>query len=137
MRYPTVLQHSEEDCGAACLATVARYYGRLLTIGHGREVVGTGQLGTTLLGLERGAQALGFEAQAVQASPALIDPRSWGRLPWRVTVTPLAQSPAIAIGLAIGRFPVRPALLFAVPVLLFVVPVPLVLLETGSARPGR
>lgn len=73
MRYLTVLQHSEEDCGAACLATVARYYGRILTIGHAREVVGTGQLGTTLLGLERGAQALGFDAQAVKASPALID----------------------------------------------------------------
>jgi ATP-binding cassette subfamily C protein len=73
MRYPTVLQHSEEDCGAACLATVARYHGRLLAIGHAREVVGTGQLGTTLLGLERGAQALGFDAQAVKASAALID----------------------------------------------------------------
>ena len=43
MRYPTVLQHSEEDCGAACLAAVASYYGRLLAIGHAREVVGTGQ----------------------------------------------------------------------------------------------
>ena len=28
MKHQVVLQHSEEDCGAACLATVAKHYGR-------------------------------------------------------------------------------------------------------------
>jgi ABC-type bacteriocin/lantibiotic exporter with double-glycine peptidase domain len=28
MKYQVVLQHSEEDCGAACLATAAKHYGR-------------------------------------------------------------------------------------------------------------
>ncbi|MEH2244260.1 cysteine peptidase family C39 domain-containing protein [Nostoc sp.] len=28
MRYQSVLQHSEEDCGAACLATIAKHYRR-------------------------------------------------------------------------------------------------------------
>ena len=73
MKYQSVLQHSEEDCGAACLATVAKHYGRSFSLNHMREVVGTGQLGTTLLGLRRGAEALGFNAHAVQATPELID----------------------------------------------------------------
>lgn len=73
MKYPIVLQHSEEDCGAACLATVAKSYGRTFAISRVREVVGTGQLGTTLLGLRRGAETLGFNARSVKATPQLID----------------------------------------------------------------
>jgi ATP-binding cassette subfamily C protein len=73
MKYPTVLQNSEEDCGAACLATVAKFYKRTLAIARVREAVGTGQLGTTLLGLRRGAEALGFNARSVKATSQLID----------------------------------------------------------------
>ena len=73
MKYPIVQQHSEEDCGAACLATVSQYYGRRFSISRIREAVGTGQLGTTLLGLRRGAETLGFNARNVQASPELLD----------------------------------------------------------------
>ncbi|MBR8839361.1 MAG: hypothetical protein DSM106950_36500 [Stigonema ocellatum SAG 48.90 = DSM 106950] len=32
MRTQIVLQHSEEDCGAACLATVAKHYGRIIAL---------------------------------------------------------------------------------------------------------
>ncbi|MEH2371611.1 peptidase domain-containing ABC transporter [Nostoc sp.] len=73
MKYQVVLQHSEEDCGAACLATVAKHYGRTLTVSRVREAVGTGSRGTTLLGLNRGAEALGFNVRQVKASPQLID----------------------------------------------------------------
>ena len=73
MKYPIVRQHSEEDCGAACLATVCLHYGRRFTISRIREAVGTGQLGTTLLGLRRGAENLGFNAQQVKATPELLD----------------------------------------------------------------
>ena len=81
MRYPVVLQHNQEDCGAACLATIAKYYGRTMTLNRLREMVGTGQLGTTLLGLRRGAEQLGFNAQAVQASDALLDHLDQAPLP--------------------------------------------------------
>jgi ABC-type bacteriocin/lantibiotic exporter with double-glycine peptidase domain len=81
MRYPTVLQHSEEDCGAACLATVAKYYGRTLSLNRTREAAGTGSQGTTLLGLRRGAEALGFNARQVRATPELIDRLSEVPLP--------------------------------------------------------
>ncbi|MEN9567172.1 MAG: hypothetical protein RLZZ69_2368, partial [Cyanobacteriota bacterium] len=68
MKYASVLQHSEEDCGAASLATIAKHYGRTFAINHTREAVGTGSRGTTLLGMRRGAEALGFHARQVQAN---------------------------------------------------------------------
>ena len=73
MKYQNILQHSEEDCGAACLATIAKHYGRTFTLNRIREAVGTGQLGTTLLGLRRGAEALGLNGRGVKASPQLLD----------------------------------------------------------------
>lgn len=73
MKYPSVLQHSEEDCGAACLATVAKYYKRTLAISYVRKAVGTKARGTTLLGLNRGAEALGFNVRQVKATAEFID----------------------------------------------------------------
>jgi ABC-type bacteriocin/lantibiotic exporter with double-glycine peptidase domain len=73
MKYSTVLQQSEEDCGAACIATVAKFYGRTFTLNRIREAVGTGTQGTTLLGLRRGAEALGFNARQVRFNPQRFD----------------------------------------------------------------
>lgn len=73
MKYQIVLQHSEEDCGAACIATVAKHYGRTFAISRVREAVGTGSRGTSLLGLRRGGEALGFNARQVKASEQLLD----------------------------------------------------------------
>ena len=73
MKYQVVRQHSEEDCGAACLASIAKHYQRTFTLNRIREAVGTGQLGTTLLGLRQGAEALGFNAQAVRASTEIVN----------------------------------------------------------------
>ncbi|WP_044194733.1 cysteine peptidase family C39 domain-containing protein [Oscillatoria acuminata] len=65
-KYPVILQHNEEDCGAACLATVSSAYGKKFSIKRTREAAGTGQLGTTLLNLKQGAQTLGFNARGVR-----------------------------------------------------------------------
>ena len=46
-------QQSEEDCGAAGLASIAKFYGQNITISRLRELVGTGQQGMTLLGLKQ------------------------------------------------------------------------------------
>ena len=53
MKYQVVLQQSEEDCGAACLASIAKFYGQNFKISRLRELVGTGQQGTTLLALKQ------------------------------------------------------------------------------------
>ncbi|OCQ89723.1 ABC transporter ATP-binding protein [Nostoc sp. MBR 210] len=72
-KYECVLQSSEEDCGAACLVSICKHYGRFLSMSKSREAVGTGQLGTTLLGLKRGSETLGFNTRAVKAAPAIMD----------------------------------------------------------------
>ncbi len=81
MKYPIVLQHSEEDCGAACIATIAKHYKRTFAISRVREAVGTGARGTTLLGLSRGADTLGFNARQVKATAELIDQLEKAPLP--------------------------------------------------------
>ncbi|MDZ8068922.1 MAG: peptidase domain-containing ABC transporter [Nostoc sp. DedQUE08] len=81
MNYPNVLQHSEEDCGAACLATIAKHYKRNLNINCIREAVGTGQQGTTLLGLRQGAEILGLNAHTVKASPEILNRMNEAPLP--------------------------------------------------------
>jgi ABC-type bacteriocin/lantibiotic exporter with double-glycine peptidase domain len=68
-----VQQHSEEDCGAASIATIAKYYGRTFALSRVREAVGTGARGTSLLGLKRGAETLGFNVRQVRANDQLID----------------------------------------------------------------
>ena len=73
MKYKIVLQHSEEDCGAATLATISQHYGHTFTLKRVREAVGTGARGTTLLGLRRGAEVLGFHSRQVKATPQLIN----------------------------------------------------------------
>ncbi len=72
MKYQYIRQHSQEDCGAACLASISKYYGKTITLNRSREAVGTGQQGTTLLGLKRGAEILGFNARTVRTSPEIL-----------------------------------------------------------------
>ncbi len=81
MSFAAVLQHSAEDCGAACLATVAKHYGRKIGISKVRAAVGTTSYGTTLLGLRRGAEVLGFKARQVKASEALVNQIEHAPLP--------------------------------------------------------
>ncbi len=81
MKLQFVKQHSEEDCGAACLAAIAKYYGHTFTLNRIREAVGTGQNGTTLLGLRRGAETLGFKANPVKTSPEVLDRMNEAPLP--------------------------------------------------------
>ncbi|NEQ98752.1 MAG: peptidase domain-containing ABC transporter [Cyanothece sp. SIO2G6] len=71
--YTVYRQHSEEDCGAACLAAIAKHIGYPMSMPTIREAVGTSQHGTTLLGLQQGAEVLGFYARSVQADPAVLD----------------------------------------------------------------
>ncbi len=75
------MEGSEEDCSAACLATIAKHYGRTFALSRVREAVGTGARGTTLLGLSRGADWLGFHARQVRASGQLIDRLNEAPLP--------------------------------------------------------
>jgi ATP-binding cassette subfamily C protein len=80
-KYPWVRQHSEEDCGAACLATVSKYYGRYLSLNSAREAVGTGIRGSNMLGIARGAESLGFNTRSLKASLEILNQLSTVPLP--------------------------------------------------------
>jgi ATP-binding cassette subfamily C protein len=80
-KYPFIQQHGEEDCGAACLASVAKHYGLTMSLRHIRDLVGTGQSGTNLWGLQQGATKLGFNTRAVKAAPEFLDRLSEAPLP--------------------------------------------------------
>ena len=60
MKYLFIQQASKEDCRAACLAIIAKFHGKNHTMTKLKKLVGTGQKGTTLLGLTRGSKTLGF-----------------------------------------------------------------------------
>ena len=64
----SLLQHDSTDCGAACLASVIRYYGGDIGIETIRRLSGTTQSGTTMLGLYQAAVENGLEATGYEAS---------------------------------------------------------------------
>ncbi len=72
-KLPHVFQLDEMDCGAACLAMVARYFGKAVAMSRIRDLVGTSIDGTSLLGIARGAEALGLNARTVRASKSRLD----------------------------------------------------------------
>ena len=67
-RYECVRQVDDSDCGAAALATIARYHGITFGLQAMRDLAGTDRIGTNLLGLLGAAERLGFAAKAVEGS---------------------------------------------------------------------
>src|SRR5207247_8766543 len=64
--YICVKQHDMTDCGAACLATVARSHGLRIPVTTIRQYAGTDRRGTNVLGMIEAAEHLGFEAKGVK-----------------------------------------------------------------------
>ena len=68
MKFYCVKQHDITDCGAACLATIAKQYGLSTSITKIREVAGTDKQGTNAYGMVKAAEQLGFTAKAVKGN---------------------------------------------------------------------
>ena len=66
--YPFIQQQSSSDCGIACLVMISQYWGKRFGINYLRELIGVGRSGTTLKGLAKGAETLGYQARPVRAS---------------------------------------------------------------------
>lgn len=66
-KYTCIKQHDEKDCGAACFATISKHYGLNIPISKIREIAGTDLLGTSIYGLVKVAENLGFTSKAVKA----------------------------------------------------------------------
>src|SRR5450432_2324184 len=63
-----VKQRDLSDCGAACLASVAAYYGLHIPVSRIRQYAGTGKQGTTLFGLLGAAEHLHFQARGAKTT---------------------------------------------------------------------
>lgn len=68
MRMPIVKQHDEKDCGAACLAMVAEFYGHKLPLVQCRQLIQVDNNGANLYSLIQGGNDIGLAAQALQGS---------------------------------------------------------------------
>jgi ABC-type bacteriocin transporter len=64
-----IRQHDITDCGAACLASIAEYYGLKHNISKLRMFACTDKDGTNLLGLLEAANKIGFIAKGVRCPP--------------------------------------------------------------------
>jgi ABC-type bacteriocin transporter len=67
-RIVRVRQHGSRDCGVACLASVAGYYGLKVPLATIHHLAGTDRTGTNLLGLTLAAGKLGLLAKGVRGT---------------------------------------------------------------------
>ncbi len=67
-----IKQFDESDCGAACIAMLARHFGSHLSITKIREVAGTDREGTSLKGMLEAAKKLNLEAKAVKGNEQIF-----------------------------------------------------------------
>lgn len=73
-----VNQQDSTDCGPACLLMMIKYYNGDSSLIHLREISGTSNKGTTLLGLCQAAKTIGFDAYGA-AFDSLIELRTIGK----------------------------------------------------------
>ncbi len=65
LKYPHIQQHDEKDCGAACLAMIAEFYGLKLPIARLRELIKVDNMGANMYGLMTGAAEIGLKAECL------------------------------------------------------------------------
>jgi ATP-binding cassette subfamily B protein len=61
-----IKQPDAMDCGATCLAMVAKHYGKTYTIAKLREMCSATRGGVSLLGISDAAEKLGFKTMGVR-----------------------------------------------------------------------
>lgn len=72
-KFPFIQQLDETDCGAACLAMVAKFHGKKVPIARVREWAGTDRSGTNILGMVQAAEKMGLSAKALKGKPDCLD----------------------------------------------------------------
>lgn len=69
---PVVMQMESLECGAACLAMVAAYYGKWLTLEQVRIDCGVSRDGSSAKNIKKAAESYGFKAKGVRGEPAAL-----------------------------------------------------------------
>lgn len=60
-----IKQRDEKDCGPACLCSICMHYGATLPLAKAREMAKSDLQGTSVYGMAKAAEAVGFEAQVL------------------------------------------------------------------------
>lgn len=66
--FPSVLQLSETDCGAACLSMILRSFGKHVSINKLRDLANVSRDGSSLYSIAEAAERLGFESRGLKTS---------------------------------------------------------------------
>ncbi|MCF0125884.1 MAG: peptidase domain-containing ABC transporter, partial [Treponema sp.] len=66
-------QFDSSDCGAACVAMIASYFGMNINIAKTREIAGTDTEGTNIKGLMKVAKVYNLKCRAVQGSKKALN----------------------------------------------------------------
>lgn len=68
MKIHIIKQHDEKDCGAACLAMIAEYFGAKYSLSTLRELTNTDIMGTSIYRIICGADKINLEGIALEGS---------------------------------------------------------------------
>lgn len=68
MKYYCIRQHDQRDCGAACVATIARDYGLKMPLAYYRNLTKTDGNGTNLFGIVAALSQIGFKSEAFETT---------------------------------------------------------------------
>lgn len=71
-RVPLVLQGSDVECAAACVAMVATFFGYELSLREARDVCAIGRDGASAAAIARAARSVGLAVKAVRAGPGVV-----------------------------------------------------------------
>ena len=66
--FPYQPQPDAMDCGATCLAMIAKHYGKTYTIEQLREMCAATREGVSMLGISDAAEKLGFKTLGVHVT---------------------------------------------------------------------
>jgi ATP-binding cassette, subfamily C, bacteriocin exporter len=107
-----VKQHDISDCGAACLASVARHYKLEVPVSRIRQYAGTNSMGTNVAGMLEAAVRLGFDAKGVRGTsdslfkiplPAIAHIIINGRLQHYVVIYKITKQKIVYMDPAFGK----------------------------------
>ncbi len=68
-----IRQHDVTDCAAACIASIARWYGRYVPLTTIREASGTSTAGTSIKGILDACREIGFRAVAYKSEDKQLE----------------------------------------------------------------
>ncbi|MGJ1266709.1 peptidase domain-containing ABC transporter [Sphingobacterium spiritivorum] len=65
-KFPFYKQPDSKDCGPTCLRIISKYYGKILSLQMLRDLSETTREGSSLLGLSKAAESIGFKTLSVK-----------------------------------------------------------------------